>query len=106
MTAILFTPFQSNLTSCHSRAQVLRTKKTTRISHVGGVVSTRCSLQTLSDIPSDDSIASAIVSVSHLHSEITQVADAPTPIVYVSFLALSLAFTVGTYITLSKIKLI
>ena len=61
--------------------------------------------------------------LSWKHQQIMQFAGAPTPIMYVSFLALSLAFTIGTvsyfdiayfrrvtnfsqYITLNKIKLI
>jgi hypothetical protein len=50
--------------------------------------------------------AQALEGLSSVPSQILEISDAPTPFLYVGFLASSLAFTVATYIALSKIKLI
>jgi hypothetical protein len=41
-----------------------------------------------------------------LGSQLTQLAEVPTPLLYFGFLTTSLTFAAGTYIALSKIKLI
>jgi hypothetical protein len=44
--------------------------------------------------------------LSSMSSQILEISDAATPFLYVGFLASSLAFTIGTYLALTKIKLI
>ncbi|CEG00971.1 Cytochrome b6/f complex subunit VI [Ostreococcus tauri] len=61
-------------------------------------------LASLALLPAQAAFATSYVDPNFV--EVAQLAGVPTPLLYFGFLASSLAFAAGTYVVLSKIKLI
>lgn len=77
-----------------SRREELQKRNTATVSTILSGLSIAC-------LPSEASDG-----LSSMSSQILEISDAATPFLYVGFLASSLAFTIGTYLALTKIKLI